>query len=48
MPGPVAEHRFEDGELFGLGGGGGFHVDGGAGAVAADGVAEGCRGGEHD
>lgn len=34
VAGPVAEQRAEVGELFGLGGGLGFHVDGAAGGVA--------------
>ncbi len=46
--GPVAEHRVEDGELFGLGGRGCFYVDGGAGGIAVDGVADGGGGGEYD
>ncbi len=46
--GPVAEQWVEDGELFGLGGRCGFYMDGGAGGIAIDGVADGGGGGEYD
>ena len=44
----MVQHWFEEGELFGLGGGGDFDVDRGAGFVTVEGVADGGCGGEDD